>query len=272
MVCQYWCQEVLPTFICSLRTLPLPGRCAQNSLVRVSIARRWAQLSPPRPFLGQQIKPWWAEPHRPSDNSSGLRTASCLKPWGLGVLCYAAITNWPSITASYQNMSRAEGSRGQKLGESVATIRDSFPLQLPSAFPGWFQPQFLADLRTKAESFWSQQKACPEFTRYHESSCGFASKTWSKRKIRNGLLDLIPLEVCCLSKEPKTQAGLFLNIASEINLLRLTFKNQLIQEGRKGLVDKSGKGRRPEARASEACKDHKCSGQSALGDGKVLKK
>ena len=46
------------------------------------------------------------------------------------------------------------------------------------------------------------------------------------------------------------QAGLFLNIASEINLLRLTFKNQLIKEGRKGLVDKNGEGRRPEARTS----------------------
>lgn len=38
------------------------------------------------------------------------------------------------------------------------------------------------------------------------------------------------------------QAGFFLNIASEINLPCLTFKNQLIQESGKGLVSKSGKG------------------------------
>lgn len=59
------------------------------------------------------------------------------------------------------------------------------------------------------------------------------------------------------------QAGLFLNIASEINLPNLTFKNQLIQESRKGLVSKSGKGNRSEARSPEVYKNHKCSGEIA---------
>lgn len=50
------------------------------------------------------------------------------------------------------------------------------------------------------------------------------------------------------------QAGLFLNIASEINPPSLTFENQLIQESRKRLVSKSEKGNRSEARSSEAYK------------------
>lgn len=50
------------------------------------------------------------------------------------------------------------------------------------------------------------------------------------------------------------QAGFFLNIASEINLPSLTFKNQLIQETREGLVSESRKENISEARASEAYK------------------
>lgn len=59
------------------------------------------------------------------------------------------------------------------------------------------------------------------------------------------------------------QAGLFLNIAYEINLPSLTFKNQLIQETSEGLVSESRKENTSEARASEAYKNRKCSGKCA---------
>jgi hypothetical protein len=55
----------------------------------------------------------------------------------------------------------------------------------------------------------------------------------------------------------------FLNIASEINLLCLTFKNQLIQESRKVQLSKSEKGTRSGAISSEGYKNHKCMGNFA---------